>query len=153
MIWICANSQTRTKKGFHSWPAEAPDVHSSKPLNAYGILRMGCPRRYKGGVPTAVVAALEAFPDDRRVRCEGVLTVQNLSLTTGGARAMTKAGVAPVIIRLLRNALIEAQLAAGVGAAADETGVEREAKKENATTDGEHLDRDGKKNRATGSMV
>ncbi|CAB1119102.1 unnamed protein product [Ectocarpus sp. CCAP 1310/34] len=52
-------------------------------------------------------SALESFPEDRRVRCEGALTVQNLSLTPGGARAMTKAGVAPVIIRLLRTTLEE----------------------------------------------
>lgn len=98
-------------------------------------------RRHKGGVPKAVVAALEAFPDDRRVRCEGVLTVQNLSLTRGGARAMTKAGVAPVIIRLLRNAL-EAK-----PTTADETGVDEEARKESGTADAEHLDRDGEKKR------
>lgn len=78
-----------------------------------------------------MVSALEAFPDDRRVRCEGVLTVQNLSFTAGGARAMTKAGVAPVIIRLLRGALVkegEANLAADT----DET------------VDSENLDRSGK---------
>lgn len=78
-----------------------------------------------------MVSALETFPDDRRVRCEGVLTVQNLSLTAGGARAMTKAGAAPVIVRLLRGALLkedERALAAG----ADET------------VDGDHLDRNGK---------
>lgn len=89
------------------------------------------PRRYKGGVPKAVVSALEAFPNDPRVRCEGVLTVQNLSLTAGGARAMTKAGVAPVIVRMLRGELIQEDkrtLAAGT----DET------------VDGEHFDRNGK---------
>lgn len=77
------------------------------------------------------------------MRCEGVLTVQNLSFTTGGARAMAKAGVAPVMIRLLRNALLEAQLAAATAAAADETGVEGSARQESKTADGEHLDRDG----------
>lgn len=112
-------------------------------------------RRYKGGVPTAVVAALEAFPDDRRVRCEGVLTVQNLSLTTGGARAMTKAGVAPVIIRLLRTALVERQLAPA--AATDETDAVGEERRETAhrgrrasgTADGEHMDRDGENTATT----
>lgn len=78
-----------------------------------------------------MVSALEAFPDDPRVRCEGVLTVQNLSLTAGGARAMTKAGVAPVIIKFLRGALMkedERALAAGTG----------------DTVDGYHLDRNSK---------
>lgn len=88
--------------------------------------------RYKNGVPKAVVSALEAFPDDRRVRCEGVLTVHNLSLTAGGARAMIKAGVAPVIIRLLRAAMEPA-----IG---EDT---KEPVHEGPTSDGEHLDRDG----------
>lgn len=61
--------------------------------------------RSNRGVPQAIVAALEAFPDDRRVRCEGTLAVQNLSFTVRGARVLTKAGVAPVIVRLLRAVL------------------------------------------------
>lgn len=92
-----------------------------------------------------MVAALEAFPDDRRVRCEGVLTVQNLSLTAGGARAMTKAGVAPVIVKFLRGALIKEDERA-LAARADDT------------VDGDHLDRDGKTqatepNREVGSFL
>ncbi len=82
-----------------------------------------------------MVSALEAFPDDPRVRCEGVLTVHNLSLTAGGARAMIKAGVAPVIIRLLRAAIEEP--ATGEGA--------KEPVHEEPTSDGEHLDRDGER--------
>ncbi|CBN77331.1 conserved unknown protein [Ectocarpus siliculosus] len=76
-------------------------------LSASGVENRKRLHRYKGGVPKAVASALESFPEDRRVRCEGALTVQNLSLTLGGARAMTKAGVAPVIIRLLRTTLEE----------------------------------------------
>ena len=83
-----------------------------------------------------MVSALEAFPHDRRVCCEGVLTVHNLTLTTGGARAMIKAGVAPVIIRLLRAAMEEEP-------AAD--GVPKERAQENAMSDGDRLDRDGEK--------
>eukprot|EP00903_Cladosiphon_okamuranus_P006843 g6665.t1 len=97
-------------------------------LSSSGVENRKRLHRYRGGVPKAVVSALEAFPDDRRVRCEGVLTVQNLSLNAGGARAMIKAGAAPVIVRMLRGALMkeeERTLAAGT----DET------------VDGDHLDR------------
>ncbi|CAM9864563.1 unnamed protein product, partial [Ectocarpus sp. 8 AP-2014] len=96
-----------------------------------------------GGVPKAVASALESFPEDRRVRCEGALTVQNLSLTRGGARAMTKAGVAPVIIRLLRTTLEESS---------SPTTSEREGEGEegptlngaiaNGLSGGKHADRD-----------
>lgn len=82
-----------------------------------------------------MVAALENFPGDRRVRCEGVLTVQNLSLTAGGARAMAKAGMAPVIVRMLQGALTKED-GGTLGAGTDET------------MDGEHLDRNGE-NQAT----
>ncbi|CAN0547710.1 unnamed protein product [Ectocarpus sp. 12 AP-2014] len=76
-------------------------------LSASGVEnRKRLHRQARSPLP-AVASALESFPEDRRVRCEGALTVQNLSLTPGGARAMTKAGVAPVIIRLLRTTLEE----------------------------------------------
>lgn len=101
-------------------------------------------RRYKGGVPQALVSALELFPNDGRVRCEGTLTVQNLSFAAGGARALAKAGVAPVIIRLLQAVLMEA-------AAPDSESVratsERHALVQNeggGTDDGKSLDREGK---------
>ncbi|CAM9687788.1 unnamed protein product [Discosporangium mesarthrocarpum] len=53
------------------------------------------------GVPRAVVLALAAFPTDARVQNEGALALQNLSLVPSGARALVKAGVAPVLTRLL----------------------------------------------------
>lgn len=60
-------------------------------------------RRHKTGVSTAIVEALETFPGDERVVCEGVLTIQNLSLSTDGAHAMSEAGVIPVLVRLLQQ--------------------------------------------------
>lgn len=60
-----------------------------------------------------------------------MLTVQNLSLTADGARAMTKAGVAPVIVRFLRGAVMKEDHRTLVGGS-DEA------------VDGEHLDRNGK---------
>lgn len=90
------------------------------------------------------MSALELFPNDRRVRCEGTLTVQNLSFAAGGARALAKAGVAPAIIRLLQAVLMEA--AAPNSESVNETSESR-ARVQNegaGTDDGTHLDREGK---------
>ncbi|CAM9344248.1 unnamed protein product [Ectocarpus fasciculatus] len=98
---------------------------------------------YKGGVPKAVASALESFPEDRRVRCEGALTVQNLSLTPGGARAMTKAGVAPVIIRLLRATLEESSSpTTSEGEGEGEEGPTLNCAIENGHSGGRQADRD-----------
>lgn len=99
--------------------------------------------RVKGGIPRAVVSALVAFPRDRRVRCEGLLVVQNLSFAAGGARAMAKAGIAPVIVRLLQDVL--ADQAPAVDAHDDRIGANKRQGGEEVA-DVEHLDRDGKRN-------
>ena len=82
--------------------------------------------RHKDGVPQAIVFTLEAFPEDRRVRCEGLLVVQNLSFSSGGSRGMAEAGAAPVLIRLLRVAL-ERDSSTHGGIADDEARAEDEA--------------------------
>lgn len=91
--------------------------------------------RSKGGVPAAIVSALSNFPNDRRVRCEGALTIQNLSFAVGGARAMTKAGVAQVAVWLLRNVL---DANAGTG-----TTAQKPTSGRHGVFEHEHLDRDG----------
>lgn len=95
--------------------------------------------RFNSGVPMATVAALETFPDDRRVRCEGFLAVQNLTFSGRGARAMTKAGVAPVIIRLLRTALERPSIKAGTAVCENNTHIQTEEE----LAESEHIDRDG----------
>lgn len=89
--------------------------------------------------------AIEAFPDDRRVRCEGVLAVQNLSFSASGARAMTKAGVAPITVRLLRN-LTEQNTAFSTRPEHDTSmeGHVRGTKEGEDAADVEQFDRDGK---------
>lgn len=108
--------------------------------------------RYKDGVPVAVVSALKNFPDDIRVRCEGSLTVQNLSFVAGGARAMTRAGVAPVVIQLVRNPL---RIGAASGTVTTQSstarkrnfgltrGRESEGGREGGLAERERVDRDG----------
>lgn len=88
------------------------------------------------------MSALELFPNDRRVRCEGTLTVQNLSFTEGGARALAKAGVAPVIIRLLQAVLVEAEPDSETGK--ETNGRNAHVLAEGSTNGGERLDREGK---------
>lgn len=91
------------------------------------------------------MSALELFPNDGRVRCEGTLTVQNLSFTSGGARALAKAGVAPVIIRLLQAVLVEAAPDSETGKSASDTQHNAHARaKGGGTNDGERVDREGK---------
>lgn len=85
--------------------------------------------RHKDGVPQAIVFTLEAFPEDRRVRCEGLLVVQNLSFSSGGAQGMAEAGAAPVLIRLFRVALEKDSSTPG-GVADDEARTEDEAGEE-----------------------
>lgn len=105
-------------------------------LSASGVENRRRLHRYKGGVPVALVKALETFPDDRRVRCEGALTIQNLSFTVGGARAMTRAGVPAVVLRLL---LLLVETAPAVKSS-HRTGHVSAGEGVGA---GEHLDRDG----------
>lgn len=89
--------------------------------------------RHKDGVPQAIVSTLDTFPEDRRVRCEGLLVVQNLSFSSGGSRGMAKAGAVPVLIRLLRVALeidlpTHGGVADGEARAEDEAGGEEKGK-------------------------
>lgn len=80
------------------------------------------------------------------MRCEGVLTVQNLSLTASGARAMAKAGIAPVIIRLLRSTLVGENAPAPTDEEiGDEAGAAGRRGEEDWVMEGEKLDRVGEK--------
>lgn len=122
-------------------------------MSTSGAENRRCLGRYKGGVPMAVVSALKNFPNDNRVRCEGVLTIQNLSSAVGGARAMIKAGVAPVLITLLRNALEINTAAATVTATStprEKRGAPAVARKEcrqwgRGVAEGGNVERDGER--------
>ncbi|CAM9624847.1 unnamed protein product [Ascophyllum nodosum] len=95
MMRNCSLNVTAQRGGFATLAAiSASDEKSRRYLH-----------RTKRGAHLAIVSAFEAFPEDRRTRCEGLLAVQSLSLSTGGARVLAKAGVAPVLVRLLWIAL------------------------------------------------